>query len=66
MKRYLIHHDRSVTWDLIEENGQFSVERYHAGKRERLTIDQFERSSEGKAWIAKMRSMLARARAERG
>jgi len=61
LKRYLIHHDRSTTLDLIEEDGVLSVERYRRGKRERMTINQFEISREGRAHAEKLKQVLARA-----
>lgn len=62
MKRYLIQHDRRVTLDLVDEEGTLTVERFQSGKRERLTVDQFERSNEGRSLASKLREALARAK----
>jgi hypothetical protein len=61
LKRYLIQHDRSGTLDLIVEGGVLSVERYRSSKRERMTLNQFEQSLEGRALAAKLKQALARA-----
>jgi hypothetical protein len=62
LKRYLIHHGRSLTLDLIDEDGVLSVERYRSGKRERMTINEFELSPEGRALAGKLTMAMARAR----
>lgn len=62
LKRYLIHHGREGTWDLLDEDGNLSVERFQNHKRDRFTVDQFERSPEGKAFADRLKWALSRAK----
>jgi hypothetical protein len=60
--RYLIVHRRTLTVDLIDEEGKLSIERLRRGVRMRMSVDEFEQSDDAPPLREKLRRAIARAR----
>lgn len=61
MRRYLIHHDRGGTWDLVVAGGEWSVEWVGGANRRSMTVKEFEASEEGRRLIEKLNDAVQRA-----
>jgi hypothetical protein len=60
LRRYLIHHDPQGTWDLILDDGIYSVEHALNDQRTRFSLEQFEASEDGTRLAGALTVAIAR------
>lgn len=64
LKRRLIHHSLTGTWNPATDNGSMRVEHFYRGERKNFTIEKFRNSGDGKRFDRELRVALAHAQAE--
>ena len=60
MQRYLIHHDLGGTWDLVFDDGIYSIEHRLNDHRQRFSLEQFEASPDGARLAGALTVAIAR------
>jgi hypothetical protein len=63
VKRYLIHHGAGGTWDLVVTAGRYTVEHTAATDKKTYTLEEFEKSADGRRLAQDLALAVERAKA---
>jgi hypothetical protein len=62
VQRYLIHHGDGGTWDLVVTAGRYTVEHATGTDRKTCTLEEFEKSDDGKRLAQALALAVSRAK----